>query len=144
MSKGKLVVPTDSVTLPGGTEPLVLRGLSVNDLKILINHHRDVATTLFAKVVGIKGDEAENPLADIDSIVMMVIDEFPNVLADFIALSADDLDNGEDYLAIPVMSQFEAIGKICRLTFGEDEALKKLVATVTKLIAGINSTVAQS
>ena len=144
MSKGKLVVPTDSVTLPGATEPLVLRGLSVNDLKTLINLHRDIAATLFAKIVSIKGegDDATNALLDIDSIALMVIDEFPHALADFIALGADDLDNAEGYLAIPVTAQFEAIGAICRLTFGEDEALKKLVATVTKLMAGINKTVA--
>lgn len=144
MSNSKLVVPTESITLPGATEPLVLRGLSVNDLKTLINLHRDVATTLFAKIIGIngEGDDVTNALLDIDGIVTMVIDEFPLVLADFIALGANDLDNAEDYLAIPAMAQFEAIGAICRLTFGEDEALKKLVATVTKLMAGINKTVA--
>lgn len=145
MYKGKLVVPTVSVTLPGANEPLVLRGLSTNDLKILINMHRDVAATLFSKVVGIKSGDSQvgDFLGDIDQIVLMVVDEFPHVLADFIALAAEDIDNSEAYLALPVIAQFEAIGAICRLTFGEDEALKKLLATVTKLMAGINQTVAQ-
>lgn len=146
MTIGKLVVPTTSITLPGATEPLVLRGLSFNDLKNLINLHRDVAATLFAKVIGVGGDdpEAQKLFADLDQIAIMVIDEFPHVLADFIAISADDLDNSEAYLNMPVMAQFEAVRASCKLTFGEDEALKKLLATVTKLMAGINKTVAQT
>lgn len=144
MSNRKLVVPTTSITLPGATEPLVLRGLSVNDLKTLINIHRDVAAVLFAKVLGSTDQGVAGALDNIDNIALMVIDEFPHVLADFIAIGADDLDNAEDYLNVPVMVQFEAIGAICRLTFGEDEALKKLLATVTKLMAGFNKTVAQS
>lgn len=144
MSNSKLVVPTTSITLPGATEPLVLRGLSVNDLKTLINLHRDVAATLFAKVIGVGGDdpEAQKLFADLDQIALMVVDELPLVLADFVAIAADDLDNAADYLDIPAMAQFEAIGAVCKLTFGEDEALKKLLATVTKLMAGINKTVA--
>lgn len=138
MSNRKLVVPTDSINMPGANEPLVVRGLSVNDFKTLINMHRDVAAMVFDKIVNSTSASPEQAMASVDDIVMMIMDEFPLVLADFIALAADQLDEAEDFINLPVIAQFEAVSKICRLTFGEEDAAKKLLATVTKLLGTVN------
>lgn len=139
MTNRKLVVPTDSVKLQGSDEALVVRGLSVNDFKTLINMHRDVAALLFDKIVSMKDDNGVEALTTVDDMVMMIIDEFPLVLADFIALAADQLDNADAFLSLPVGAQFDAISKICRLTFGEEDAAKKLLATVVKIMGTVNA-----
>lgn len=138
MSKRTLVVPTDSIKLQGSEEALVVRGLSVNDFKILINMHRDIAATIFEKITSASTADQDQVLASVDDLVLMVIDEFPLVLADFIALAADQLEDADVFVNLPVGAQFEAISKICRLTFGEEDSAKKLLATVTKLMGVVN------
>lgn len=141
MSNRKLVVPTEHVQLPGADEPLVVRGLSVNDFKTLINLHRDIAATVFDKIVNLSNAETAQGTS-IDDMVTMVIDEFPLVLADFIAISAGQLDNADAFVDLPVVAQFDAVVKICRLTFGEEDAAKKLFATVAKVMASANQKMA--
>lgn len=138
MSNRKLVVPTETINMPGSTETLVVRGLSVNDFKTLINMHRDIAAMLFDKIVNSASASPEQALVSVDDMVMMVVDEFPLVLADFIAIASDQLDEAEGFIKLPVGAQFEAVSKICRLTFGEEDAAKKLLATVTKLMGAAN------
>lgn len=137
---------TDKVALPGGGE-FAVRGLSLEDLTVLMRSHYKPMVELFDRYVNEAALEKMDAdvtggslgLGDMEGVVLDVLQVAPGLLGDVIARAADETEDPALARRLPIAVQIDAIEKIVTLTLQAEGGLEKLVETVTKLAAGMTT-----
>jgi len=124
------VITRRKITFEGGE--FEIRGVSLPDISAAIMEHREAVD----RVADILRNQAEMN----DSIIEILIDvirESPYLAAFLICSCADEPDAYSAAFHLPLAVQVEALRAIGDMTFQDAEALKKLIADVKGLLAGI-------
>jgi hypothetical protein len=128
------VIARRKISFEGGE--FELRGVSLPDISSAIMEHREAVD----RVADILRSQAELNTNDFNSMVEILIDvirESPYLAAFLICSCADEPDAYSAAFHLPLTVQIEALRAIGELTFSDAEALKKLIADVRGLLAGI-------
>lgn len=147
MPLSEYTVPKEVVPFPGGS--FEVRAISLPDVAILIDVHEYAITLIVDKIQNRKellqkGIDEQND----DAVQTVVIDlmselvrEAPILIANLIAICADERDSLDNASKLPITSQIDALTKIAKLTFTDLASVKKLAADVMALVRGILPTV---
>lgn len=138
LSEYKPVVET--VDFPGGS--FTVRAISLPDVALLIDIHEHVISSLVEKVQNRKEiwENADNEEAIRDIVVDLateLIRESPILVANLIAICADEQGAMNAASRLPITIQVDALNKIAKLTFTDMASVKKLAADVMSMVRGI-------
>lgn len=133
-----LELPTAEITV-SDTGSFRVRGLSLADMSSLVNKHGKIIGVLFNKIRDEMVQRSEVTAADVQYYAKMLFDEAPDVVANAIALAADEPDMGEKVKGLRFTVQLIALEQVILLTFANEAELKKLVEIVTQWLGKINS-----
>jgi len=125
------VITRRKITFEGGE--FELRGVSLPDISAAIMEHRE-AVDRVAEIL--RRTHADDLTTTID-VLIDVIRESPYLSAFLICSCADEPDAYSAAFHLPLTVQIEALRAIGELTFSDAEALKKLIADVRGLLAGM-------
>jgi hypothetical protein len=125
------VIARRKVSFEGGE--FELRGVSLPDISAAIMEHREAVD----RVAEILRRTNANDLDTTVEILIDVIRESPYLAAFLICSCADEPDAYSAAFHLPLAVQVEALRAIGDMTFQDAEALKKLIADVRGLLAGI-------
>lgn len=128
-------LPTETVQIDAKNS-FTVRGISFEDITRLVNKHGPVLVLVYGKFTEMKGKHDLRP-ETLGMLVQSVIGQFPEAVADMIAVAAEEPDQTAKISRLPVGIQFDAIEKIIRLTFSGEGDLKKLVEIVTRMAEGV-------
>jgi hypothetical protein len=140
-------VPKEVVVFPGGT--FEIRAISLPDVAALIDVHEYAITMIVDKVQNRKEllqkgiDEGNDEAVQTVVVDLMteLVREAPILVANLIALCADEPNQMENASKLPITAQIEALSKIAKLTFTDLASVKKLAADVMSIVRGILPTV---
>lgn len=121
-----------------GNEPLSIRGLSLEDISRLINHHLPDIEAIFDLFQ--KADIQSLDDSKFERLVKSVVAEAPGLAANLIALACDEPDAAENAAFIPFPVQVEAIKKIGDLTFVDVGGWGKGMESIAALLRQTNIT----
>lgn len=133
-----LELPTAEIKV-SDTGSFHVRGLSLADMSSLVNKHGKIVGVLFDKIRDEIVQRSEVTTADVQYYAKMLFDEAPDVVANAIALAADEPDMGEKVKGLRFTVQLIALEQVILLTFANEAELKKLVEIVTQWLGKINS-----
>ena len=130
------------IKLPGGKgKSFTVRGLALSDISNLLRARSTDIEAFFVKfsqgqgTALVSGDpKYANQLAT--KFGSDLLGSAPDLAADIIAYASDEPTRAHIVRRLPFPVQIEALEAISELTFVEEETLKKVVATVTKFMAG--------
>lgn len=130
---------TETVSFPGGS--FNVRAISLPDVAIIVDVHEYAISLIADKIRNRKemfesGDEAMVHEAVVE-LASELVREAPVLVANLIAICADERDSMEQASKLPITVQIEAMMKIVGLTFTDLAAIKKLAADVMKLVRGM-------
>lgn len=112
-----------------GDKPLfMVRGLSLDDVSVLVRSHLD-ALNLLATMA----EETNTHFGSV-AFFTQAVTTAPNVVFDAIALAADEPSYASDARKLPVGLQIKALQEISRLTLEDIGGPKALVALVRSLL----------
>lgn len=112
-----------------GSNKLTVRGLSTHDLTQLARKNMDQLTDLFDLAEkGLQG--SDDDLADFKVFGLELLDKFPELVAQMIALSADAPDLAGECLKLPAPIQLKVIIAIYELTIEDTGGLEDFLALV--------------
>jgi hypothetical protein len=127
MSLKDIVLPKETVEFSGGT--FAVRGLSFNDVLTLVNDHRPAIEPLFLQAIS-----GGLPTGDQFELGMMLVEKAPDVVAQAVALAADEPDAAEMFKKLPIDVQLDAIERVMRVTFALVGDPKKFVQTLLRIV----------
>lgn len=129
--KEKVVIDNDA--------DFFVRGIAFRDVTELLRKHGPVAVAIYAQVKAASNLGQDSTLAQ---LVMKALEDFPEAVAEVIALAADDTSQAalENAGRLPLPIQMEALEKIIGLTFAGEAEVKKLVEIVTRMLEGVSRT----
>ena len=133
MSLKSLRLPEAKVELPDGD--FVVRGLSLNDVSILVQRHGKRLNELYQQFTE-QGDLTTETVA---AFALPLLKSAPEIAAELIACAAGDPDDAEIAGRLPFPVQIDALEKIAILTFEAGGGPKKLLETVVRLAQGTTS-----
>jgi len=127
---------TRKVEFPGGSTEI--RGISLSDVAMLIDSHEGVINSIVQKIrVGF----FENDAVDDEAMSQLMIDtalevirESPIFVANLIAICADEPDQIEVAMKLPLNTTIEAVIAIGEISFTDLASIKKFIASVKVLI----------
>lgn len=122
-------------TVKAGRLELTVRGLSLDDVSVLINDHLVDLDKLFE----LYERGAEQPLASA-RFILSLTQEAPALIATAIALAADEPDLVSKARKLSIPAQVELVKAILTLTFEEAGGLGKFVESLTILLKGLTPT----
>lgn len=125
MSLRDLVDRKVEIECPGDIN-FQVRGLSLEDVVLLLENHADALKAIFGAPEG----------ADFE----MLLKEFPAFVAAAIAYAADEHELEEKVRKLPIGVQLRAIQEVWDLSSLDVETLGKLAGSLVKSIAKLNST----
>jgi len=126
------VITRRKISFEGGE--FELRGVSLPDISAAIMEHRE-AVDRVADILRSRADATD--FGAMIDILIDVIRESPYLAAFLICSCADEPDAYSAAFHLPLAVQVEALRAIGDMTFQDAEALKKLIADVKGLLAGI-------
>jgi len=126
------VITRRKISFEGGE--FELRGVSLPDISAAIMEHRE-AVDRVADILRSRADATD--FGAMIDILIDVIRESPYLAAFLICSCADEPDAYSAAFHLPLAVQVEALRAIGDMTFQDAEALKKLIADVRGLLAGI-------
>lgn len=124
-----------TATMQAGDETVALRGLTVNDLSLLMESHASSLRAVWDHWNGAK--DAPTDGARQDRMLVLLLREFPALSADVIAIAANEPDAGEQARRLPFPTQLDALVKIARLTFEEVGGLGNFLSSLTVAASGL-------
>lgn len=113
-----------------------VRGVCLADISGLITQHREAVDKIVA-VMRAQQDMVGGDITAMIETVVSVISESPYLAADIISRCADEPDAYSSAFRLPLTVQIEAVRTIGDMTFADADALKKLIADVKRLLAGM-------
>lgn len=134
----ELGYPTEDISFPGG-KTLPLRGLALDDILKLARLHGPALAELYNRIMA---DPDGFSLSDTKSVVMDLMDSAPAVVADIIALAADEPSAAPMARKMVFSKQLECMTAIGRLTFQTEEDVKKALEAIIQMAKGMSQTVA--
>lgn len=111
--------------------PLSVRGLSLDDVSVLVKHHLtdlDQLLELYSKNV-----DPQLAVMATAQYAVTLVREAPALVANFIALAADEPEQADKARRLPIPVQVECIKEIGRLTFEEAGGAKKFFESLKEL-----------
>lgn len=126
--------PRRKIEFPGGD--VEVRAISLQDVAIIIDAHQMTVDRISTMIRSRADLDFENQQIIVDTI-MEAIRESPLLVANLIALCADETEFQEAASQIPLPAQIEILQAIADITFKDEAAVKKFMADVTKLIRGM-------
>lgn len=136
MGLGNFTPATDTVALPNG-ETFAVRGLSFEDITVLLRDHYDALETLFDRYVSeaaldrVDREAADGQLGlgDVRSVVLEALTAAPALVGDVIARAADEVERPHIARLLPIGVQIEAVQKVIELTLSQEGGMEKLFET---------------
>jgi len=125
------VITRRKITFEGGE--FELRGVSLPDISAAIMEHREAVDRVAEILRRTRADDLTTTV----EVLIDVIRESPYLSAFLICSCADEPDAYSAAFHLPLTVQIEALRAIGELTFSDAEALKKLIADVRGLLAGM-------
>jgi hypothetical protein len=131
-------IPRTTVAYEG--ETIAVRGLAFSDIVTLADTYGPQMAILFGKVQS--GQSLES--TDVRSLIGTLAKEFPGMVAACIALAADEYDDEMVALAssLPFNTQLECVEAIFNRTFASEADVKKLIESLTRMMAGVSGALA--
>lgn len=115
-------------------ESFAVRGLSIEDLVVVVEQHQAELTPLFNQV-----QAGEVSLTDTSVLATLLFKQAPRAAAHVIARAEDPLADEQDVVAakgLPFPVQLDALEKIAELTF-KSAAPKKVGEMVIRMLMGV-------
>lgn len=111
-----------------------LRGISATDVMLAAQDYGPQMALAFAKVT------AGDAIDDTQALILDVVKELPELVAAVIAMAADDYDPKVVKIAksLPFNTQVECVEAIFSETFYNEAEVKKLIESLTRMIAAIS------
>lgn len=125
----------ETITFKGGS--FKVKGLSLDDVGVLMKHHLSDLDALFALYA--KDVNPDMAAAVTAQYAVSLIREAPGLVANVIALGAEEPDNVAFARRLPMPVQVEAIKRIALLTFEEAGGAKKFFASLTELVGMVRA-----
>jgi len=125
------VITRRKISFEGGE--FELRGVSLPDISAAIMEHREAVDRVAEILRRTRADDLTTTV----EVLIDVIRESPYLSAFLICSCADEPDAYSAAFHLPLTVQIEALRAIGELTFSDAEALKKLIADVRGLLAGM-------
>lgn len=122
------LLPTEEVAFPNGGS-FTVRGLSIQDITLLLAQHGPAMETFFDQYNGQKEKSAME-------MGMSVVGKAPALVAQIIASAADEADMVDKVMRFPLTMQQDALEKIARLTFDASGGPGKFIEAVMALVQG--------
>jgi hypothetical protein len=137
MGLRSLRLPTETVEVPG-SDSFAVRGLSLQDVTVLVRKHGPILTMLFEKFKTQTGDLSPETVAALGT---SLLETAPEVASEIIALAegSAEAEDVEGAARLPFPVQVDALEKIATLTFTSEAAIKKVVETVIRAATGVTS-----
>lgn len=135
MSLSQFVAPREEVKIPKN-EPFFVEGLSLSSLAVLVRTHLsdlDAIFDLFQSGADIKTE-------DISGFLGNLIMQAPGLVANIIAVAANEPDAAPQVQKLPFTVQLDAIMKIGELTFTEPGSVKKCMEQIALLLQQTGAT----
>lgn len=120
---------TEEVVIKNGVT-FAVRGLSFNDISKIIRVHYHDLEGLFDMYEAAAGKGGDITALAAGRFATTIISDAPGIVAHIIALAADEEAQLEKVQMLPLLSQYDALVKIGRLTFSDVEEVKKIFAQV--------------
>ena len=125
----------------GEDEYFEVRAISLPDVAMLISVHDDAISLIVMMVRENKHAFEIDDTTQIDEAVSGLIGkliiESPLLVANMIAICADEPSMMSTASRLPITVQLDAVSKIAKLTFTDLASVKKLVADVMSIVKGI-------
>lgn len=112
-----------------GGQSLTVRGISFDDVSLLISRHREALETAISSVAQAGGDTG--------AILAPLIQQLPELAAQVIACATDAPELAEKARKLPVTAQLDVLLAVGRLTFEEAGGVKKFAEQLADLFRGI-------
>lgn len=135
MTLATYVAKKAAVSLGGENAPLMLRGISLDDVTGLLGTHLPEIEKIFEMYN--KPDVSEHAMAETLKTAVVIVKDAPNIVGQMIARCADEPDMSDVARTLPVDIQIECIEKILTLTFEEAGGAKKFGDKMLGLVAMI-------
>lgn len=133
-----LKLPEARVELADG-EHFAVRGLSLNDIAVLVVEHGPKLGELYDQFVALGGEPTTDALV---AFAAPVLHTAPEIAAQLIAAAAGDAEDVDVAARLPFPVQLDALEKLVKLTFDAGGGAKKVMETVVRLAASTNSLLA--
>lgn len=131
-----VIIPTESVSV--GTTAIEVRGISVEDLAVLLQDYGPKVAAVFAHI---QNKAATTPEADVKQLAMGAFREFPDLAAGLIAMASDDYTPETVKIAsrLTLPTQIELLEKIFLVTFRSEGDVEKFVETLTRVANSLST-----
>lgn len=145
MALSNYVIPRTDIKIDKSNS-MSVRGLCLEDIGFLVSVHRDDVDAIVEAFRGkaLKGASANTPLDpsaieaavrdNSDELLSTLLQQFPLVVANVIALACDEPDEWQNARRLPMPTQMEAVIEIARLTFEDAEGFKKFMGNVLAVL----------
>jgi len=134
MAINGIVIPKRVLSMLGGT--VEVRGLSYEDVSRLLTRHeaaiRAVYDAVMEKVV--KAPESASGDAVV-GVIQTAIAQFPDLIADAVALAADEPDMVDEIRKWPAEALLAVAVEVADLTFASEVDVERMVGTLQALMA---------
>lgn len=127
----------DRRTISQGAANFSVRALNFNDFTVLISQHQESLDRALASISAGKLDSSSIDLASMLTLL-------PNVVAQAIALAADEPDQAAKVQMLPFGIQLQAAAAVWDLTVEQAGGLEKLMGDVTAALRGTTGALQQA
>lgn len=124
-------------TLPvqlGREQSMEVQGLSLEHLAVLLREHMPDLDAVFDLFDGVEN----MPQGAGQQLAMTLISQAPGLVANVIALAANQPEHAEKAAMLPAPVQIDALMKIGELTFTEVGGVKKFLEHIAALLKTVN------
>lgn len=119
----------------GEADTLSVRGLSLEDISALVQHHLPDIEALFDLFANL----SEQTDQQFETVVVSLLQAAPGLAANIIALAADEPDHPKEAAMLPAPLQVEVLLKIGNFTFEEVGGVKKGMESIAALLKKTNA-----
>ena len=129
-----LIIASRTLETSGGS-PLTVRGLGLPAIVFLVRQHGPALQGFYEKIVS---DEMD--LANLPGLAAELAEQSVELVAQIIACGVGAPEKWGKLLGLPIGDQVALLEAVGELTFATEGGVKKVVATVARVMAGLNQT----